>query len=205
MSQVVDIDTALDEMGWRPEEERSACLKMFVDAVRLAPIALVSQRDRNRLVSRHLLPSLAVLPFLPDAGRLLDMGSGSGFPAIPLAIARPDLEFVLVDATRKKIDFLNACIQRLGLLNVLTIWDRLENLAENASYQGAFQTVMARAVAKLPRLLPLIKPFLAPQGNAVLWKGQNWRREGELQRFGFSLEQETSLSDGSVLLLLSCA
>lgn len=205
MSQVVDIDTALAEMGWRPEEERSACLKMFVDAIRLAPLALVSQRDRGRLASRHLLPSLAALPFLPDGGRVLDMGSGSGFPAIPLAIARPDLQFVLVDATRKKIDFLNDCIQKLRLRNVQAIWDRLENLAENTSYQGAFQTVMARAVAKLPQLLPLIKPFLAPRGNAVLWKGQNWRREGELQRVGFSLEQERGLSDGSVLLLLSCA
>ena len=202
---MIDIDTVLAEVGWQSEEKRSACLKMFVDAVRLAPIALVSQRDRERLVSRHLLPSLAALPFLPDGGRVLDMGSGSGFPAIPLAIARPDLQFVLVDATRKKIDFLNDCIQRLGLRNVQAIWDRLENLAANASFEGVFKTVTARAVAKLPQLLPLIKPFLAVHGHAILWKGQTWRREGELQRFGFSLEQETSLSDGSVLLLLSCA
>lgn len=203
-AQVIDIDTVLNEMGWRAEEKRSAQIKLFVEAVRLAPLALVSHRDRDRLVSRHLIPSLAALPFLPERGKVLDIGSGGGFPGIPLAIARPDLEFTLVDSTRKKIDFLNACIQRLGLRNMLAIWDRLENLAGNASYHGAFQTVMARAVAKLPQLLPLIKPFLALQGSAVLWKGRNWRREGELQRFGFGLEQETSLSDGSVLLLLSC-
>ncbi len=176
---------------------------MHLDAVRRAPLALVSHRDRDRLATRHLAPSLAALPFLPANGRVLDMGSGAGFPAIPLAVARPDLEFVLVDSTRKKTDFLAACAHALGLRNVQTRWERLESLASKSSFAHRFQLVTARSVAKLPQLLPLAKAFIAPDAKVLLWKGRNWRREGDPAHFGFVFEQETELPDGSVLILLT--
>ena len=176
---------------------------MFLEAVRESPVALVSRRDRERLPLRHLAPSLAALPFLPESGRVLDMGSGGGFPAIPLAIARPDLEFVLVDSTRKKTDFLSDCIHLLELQNARPLWERLETLAVSASLAGAFEAVTARAVAKLPELLPVVQAFLAPVGKALLWKSQTWRREGNPPRFSFVLEREIKLIDGSMLLVLS--
>jgi 16S rRNA (guanine527-N7)-methyltransferase len=176
---------------------------MYLDMVRRAPLALVSQRDRGRLASRHLAPSLAALPFLPENGRVLDMGSGAGFPAIPLAVARPDLEFVLVDSTRKKTDFLAACAHALRLQNVQTRWERLESLASKSSFAHGFRVVTARSVAKLPQLLPLVQAFIAPDGKVLLWKGRNWRREGDPAQFGFVFQQEIELSDGSVLILLS--
>lgn len=203
MAQAVDIANIVVQVGWRRDDPRVGSLEMFLDAVRRAPLALVSHRDRGRLESRHLAPSLAALAFLPENGRVLDMGSGAGFPAIPLAVARPDLEFVLVDSTRKKTDFLAACAHALGLPNVQTRWERLESLASKSSFAHRFQLVTARSVAKLPQLLLLAKAFIAPDGKILLWKGRNWRREGDPAQFGFVCEQEIGLSDDSVLILLS--
>jgi 16S rRNA (guanine527-N7)-methyltransferase len=200
--QAVDIADIIAQVGWDRDDFRASSLQMFLDAVRRAPLALVSHRDRDRLASRHLAPSLAALPFLPENGRVLDMGSGAGFPAIPLAVARPDLEFILVDSTRKKTDFLAACAHALGLRNVQTRWERLESLASKSSFAHGFQLVTARSVAKLPQLLLLAKAFVAPEGKVLLWKGVNWRREGDPAQFGFIFQQEIGLSDGSVLILL---
>jgi 16S rRNA (guanine(527)-N(7))-methyltransferase RsmG len=202
-SRGMGIRDAIAPLGWVPTDERSACLVRFIESVLEAPISIVSRGDRERLVARHLIPSLGALPFLPEHGKVLDIGSGGGFPAIPLAIARPDLEFVLVDSTRKKVDFLNETIRSISLTNATVMWVRAEELVEDPNFVGSFQTVTARAVAKLRELLPVIKKLLVPEGEAILWKGRNWRREGQLQRFGFVLEQELPLSDGSVLLVLS--
>jgi 16S rRNA (guanine527-N7)-methyltransferase len=203
--QVIDIDTAFADSEWQADKKQMIHIKKFLEAVAVAPIALVSHRDRDRLVPRHLIPSLAALPFLPERGKVLDIGSGGGFPGIPLAIARPDLHFTLVDSTRKKVDFLNGTIRTLSLTNTTALWARAEELSGEPKLAGAFNVVTARAVAKLPELLPTVKKLLAPKGKAILWKGKSWRREGNLERFGFSLREEKSLTDGSVLLLLSCA
>lgn len=200
--QLLDIADVIAQLGWEKSDQRFARLELFIDAVQKAPIALVSHRDKDRLISRHLVPSLGALSFLPNQGRVLDMGSGGGFPAIPLAIARSDLEFVLVDSTKKKVNFLADCIRELDILNARAVWKRLETLNSEASFTQAFQAVTARAVAKLPELLPLAKVFLEVSGRALLWKGRNWRREGELKQYGFVLDREIELGDGSVLLLL---
>jgi 16S rRNA (guanine527-N7)-methyltransferase len=199
----IEVRDAIALLGLVPTDERSACLVRFIESAQNAPISIVSRGDRERLVARHLIPSLGALPFLPERGKVLDIGSGGGFPAIPLAIVRPDLEFVLVDSTRKKIDFLKESIRTVGLTNATALWARAEELAEKTDFLGSFETVMARAVAKLRELLPVIKKLLALEGKTILWKGQNWRKEGQLERFGFALEQELPLSDGSVLLVLS--
>ena len=202
MTQPVDIADIIAQIGWERDDPRASSLRLFLDMVRRAPLALVSHRDRGRLASRHLAPSLAALAFLPANGRVLDMGSGAGFPAIPLAVARPDLEFVLVDSTRKKTDFLAACAHSLGLENVQTRWDRLESLAGKSSFAHRFELVTARSLAKLPQVLPLARAFIAPDGKVLLWKGRNWRREGDPAQFRFVFEQQIELSDGSVLILL---
>jgi 16S rRNA (guanine(527)-N(7))-methyltransferase RsmG len=203
VAQPVDIADIIAYIGWERDDPRASSLELFLDMVRRAPLALVSHRDRDRLATRHLAPSLDALAFLPANGCVLDMGSGAGFPAIPLAVARPDLEFFLVDSTRKKTDFLAACAHALELRNVQTRWDRLESLASKSSFAHRFQLVTARSLAKLPQLLPLARAFVAPDGKVLLWKGRNWRREGDPTHFGFICEQEIELSDGSVLILLS--
>ncbi|MBM3324388.1 MAG: 16S rRNA (guanine(527)-N(7))-methyltransferase RsmG [Calditrichaeota bacterium] len=201
--EVLDIQNAIASFGWTPSDEQALRLKRFLEIVQKAPIAIVSRRDRDRLIPRHLLPSLAALPFFPAQGKVLDIGSGGGFPAIPLAIARQDLQFALVDSTRKKVDFLSHCIRLLGLTNATAVWSRSEVLSGDPKFIGSFEVVTARAVAKMPALLPIAKRFLPSDGKLILWKGRNWRREGDPVRFAFALERESPLSDGSILLLLS--
>ncbi|MBU1706781.1 16S rRNA (guanine(527)-N(7))-methyltransferase RsmG [bacterium] len=189
--------------GWEAEDPRVGQLLGFIDSVRQAPLALVSHRDRERLNSRHILPSLAALPYFPKQGRVLDMGSGGGFPAVPLAIARPDIEFTLVDSTQKKTNFLSECALELGLRNVQVVWDRFEMLAKHPMQMHVYRIVTARAAGKFPKLLPIAKDFLAVGGQMLLWKARDWLSEGNSVDYGFVLDNEVELPDGSVLLLLS--
>lgn len=105
---------------------------------------LTAVRDPAAMVTRHLLDSLAILPWVPE-GRLLDAGSGAGLPGLPLAIARPQLEVTLLDSAGKKVRFLSQACRELGLANVTPVQARLE------SYLPAleFQAVVSRAFASL--------------------------------------------------------
>ncbi len=191
------------QTSWDAEDPHVRQLEGFIDAVRQAPLALVSRGDRERLISRHILPSLVALPFLPEQGRVLDMGSGGGFPAVPLAIARPDIEFVLVDSTRKKTTFLSDFATEFELKNVRVVWDRFEKLAKKPLHRNVYRVVTARAAGKLPKLLPTAKDFLISGGQIFLWKGRDWRGEGNPADYGFMIDKEVELPGGSVLLLLS--
>lgn len=123
---------------------------------------LTAVRDPLDMVSRHLLDSLAVLPWLCD-GPVLDAGTGAGLPGIPLAVARPDLEFTLLDSNGKKTRFVRQVVSELGLKHVNVVQARLE------SYRPArkFATIVARALAPV-RELHLTSRHLCRQGGRLL-------------------------------------
>lgn len=132
---------------------------------------LVAQNDLGRLASRHASESLAVLPLLDRLApaRLIDLGSGAGFPAIPLQIARPDWAVTVVESRRRKGLFLKRVVERLELSNARVILGRAEQLAtENVPPQDVGT---ARAVAVISELLPWLAPVIKPGGHAVLFKG----------------------------------
>jgi len=132
---------------------------------------LVAQNDLGRLASRHVTESLAVLPLLDRLApaRLIDVGSGAGFPAIPVQIARPDLKVTVVESRRRKGLFLKRTVERLELENAHAIIGRAEQLAkENLEPQDVGT---ARAVAVIAELLPWLAPVIRPGGHAVLFKG----------------------------------
>lgn len=127
---------------------------------------------------KHAFDALTILPELKDVaagGRVIDIGSGGGLPAIPIAIARSDLQVTMVESTQKKAAFLSAVANVLGLSNVTVISDRAEKLAAGP-LRGNFDVVTARAVARLSLLVPITAPFAKPGGRLVLIKGQ---RAGE--------------------------
>ena len=136
---------------------------------------------------RHALDALTLVPLLADLGpgaRLVDVGSGGGVPGIPLAIARPDLEVTLIEATQKKAAFLAAVADVLGLHNVTVRAERAELLA-NGELRGAFDAVTARAVGRLVALVPLTaqrcvheRTVPTPTGRIVVLR----RGEGEPRR-----------------------
>jgi 16S rRNA (guanine527-N7)-methyltransferase len=118
-----------------------------------------------QIVQQGFLDSLACAPLLPTSSRrVIDIGSGAGFPAIPLALAKPDLEFTLVEPARKKVTFLRHVIRRLGLTLVRIRPNRVEALLAESGMIGTFDVALARAVAPLADAGRLVLPFLRPAG-----------------------------------------
>lgn len=136
---------------------------------------LVSRADADRLWEHHLLPSIILLNFIDIAAesRVLDIGSGGGFPAIPLKIMRPDLQIVMVDSIRKKTLFLKQVIAELKLQNITMMNERVEVVAQNPDMHKRFDIVTARAVDRIDILIKWGKPFLKDKGYFLLWKGES--------------------------------
>lgn len=128
---------------------------------------LTAVRDPREMLSRHLLDSLAMLPWLDGVSRLADLGTGPGLPGIPLAIARPRLSVALVESNGKKARFLRQALRELGLDNASVHESRIE--AFDAT--GRFDAITARALATLPEILRLGGSLLAPGGRLLALKG----------------------------------
>ena len=144
-------------------------------------ISLTSLRDRESIERRHFVESLALLRAVEDAGALgspvIDIGSGAGFPGVPIKIARPDLEMTLVEATEKKAAFLHGLIARLGLAGVRVVHGRAEDVAREPEQREAYALAVARAVAPLPTLVELALPFVRVGGYLATPKGSAAARE----------------------------
>ena len=128
---------------------------------------LTAVRDPQQMVSRQLLDSLSVLPFV-TADSVLDVGAGGGLPGIPLAIARPDTQFTLLDSNSKKTRFLTQCVLELGLQNVQIIHGR----AEDCQPDLPFAQITSRAFTALENLVNWCGDLLANDGEFLAMKGQ---------------------------------
>lgn len=146
---------------------------------------------RSEVYEKHLADALTLLPLLGRAKRLLDLGSGAGFPALPLKIVRPGLEIVSVDAVGKKIAFQRHVVRSLQLPGFTAVHGRAEALAEMPGCRAGFDVVTARALASLPLLARLAAPCLAPEGQLIAMKGADGAAElaaaqAELAALGFT-------------------
>ncbi len=126
---------------------------------------LMSRKDIDRLWSRHILDSLSITSLLIGE-RILDFGSGGGFPGIPLAVANPEREFVLLDRHQRKCRFLEQAISTLDLANTRVICVDVEALA--ADHDAAFHCVTSRAVAPAEQVWQLVRRLLKPQGRLIV-------------------------------------
>jgi len=143
---------------------------------------LTAITDPEQIVTLHLLDSLAVSPYLPR-GRVIDVGSGGGLPGIPLAIAHPDREFVLLDSNGKKTRFLVQAIGELGLTNAVVVNLRVEDYRP----EQLFDVVISRAFASVNDMLNKCAHLLAPGGCLLAMKGKLSTGELAVMPPGFKL------------------
>ncbi len=130
-------------------------------------------RDESGVICRHFADSLTVAKHIPSGAKVLDVGSGGGMPALPLAVARPDLHITALDATAKKTAYIASAAQKLGLSNISTICGRAEELGNDVKYREKFDVVCARAVAELRILAEWCVPFAKKDGLFIAMKGKN--------------------------------
>ena len=136
-------------------------------------INLVSVRSDLDIPIKHFIDSLTLLPYIKSkTGQVLDIGSGAGFPGIPLKIALNSLTVVLLESSRKKSSFLKHIIRSLNLTDITVINNRGESLMEDETYRGRFEVVISRATFKLPQLLRIGGFFLSPNGILIAMKSK---------------------------------
>lgn len=123
-------------------------------------------------VYKHIIDSILLAEHLPKGVSVVDVGCGAGFPSLPLAVVRPDLRITSMDSTAKKVNFIQMCVDRLGLGNVSPVCGRAEELAFRPEFRDKFDVATARAVANLPVLCELCLPFVKPNGHFMAMKGR---------------------------------
>lgn len=168
------IDTAITTLGLNLAAEARERLDGYVALLMEANARfnLTAIRELDAIESRIVAGSLEILHHIPpEADSLLDVGTGGGVPGMILAIARPDMRVTLLDATTKKVNFLNETAAVLGLTNVAAIHGRAEDLAHDPLYRECYSVVTARAVARLATLVELVLPFVSLGGIAIMPKG----------------------------------
>jgi 16S rRNA (guanine527-N7)-methyltransferase len=166
------------------EEEPAVAATLFGDRIELArsfaaelgargeELGLIGPLEPPRLWTRHILNSVLLAPLLRP-GLVGDVGSGAGLPGLVLAIARPDVDLVLIEPMERRVDWLRAEAERLGLGNVSVVRAR----AEEARPAGPLDQVTARAVSALRTLIPLTVPLVRPGGELVFMKGARVEEE----------------------------
>lgn len=145
-------------------------------------INLTAIKDPNDIALKHFIDSVALMPYIKklnvkDRARILDIGSGGGFPGFCLKIANPDLDIVMIDSTLKKVNFLNDLIKTIGMENIEAKHIRAEELKYNNFYKGTFDIVVSRAFSRLDKFVKLSKPFLNENGIILAMKGQSSSEE----------------------------
>jgi 16S rRNA (guanine527-N7)-methyltransferase len=140
--------------------------------------------ESDEIITRHFIDSLSCMVAYNAAPtdmrlRLLDVGSGAGFPGIALAIAHPDWQIVSLEATAKKVRFQEQVLEELSLTNVTIVYGRAEVLAHELGWRGTFNVVTARALAPLPTLLEWCQPFARVDGYILAYKKGDIQEELE--------------------------
>lgn len=165
-------------------EQLMAFLQLMVKWNRVYNLSAI--KEPEEMVSLHLLDSLSVLPFL-HGKRCIDVGTGAGLPGLPLAIAKPEVEFVLLDSNSKKTRFIQQVCIELGLKNVEPLHERVENY----NPEQKFDTVIARALSALPNLLTKTRHLLLDGGKLLAMKS---KETDELVRDDFQFDEVKALN-----------
>lgn len=159
-------------------------------------INLTAITDDEEIIKKHFIDSIKVFncDYVKNAKSIIDIGTGGGFPGIPMKIVKENSKMVLLDSLNKRINFLNEVIDDLSLSNIKTIHGRAEDFAQTAEYRQKFDLAVSRAVANLTVLLELCLPYVKVGGHFVALKGPAIEEEikaaeGALKALGGKIEK----------------
>lgn len=141
-------------------------------------INLTAIKEEKEIVIKHFMDSIVIKDEIVGS-RVLDLGSGAGFPGIPLKIVNDKLEVTLLDAVNKKVNFMNDTIEKIKLKNIVAIHARAEELAHDEKYREKYDIVVSRAVSNMTTLVEYMLPFLKKGGKCICLKGPDVDNELE--------------------------
>lgn len=150
-------------------------------------INLTAIIEPNEIIKKHFIDSLTILNQIPTNSRIIDIGTGAGFPGIPLKILREDIKVVLLDSLNKRILFLNEIIKKLSLEEITSIHYRAEQAGQLSLYREKFDIATSRAVANMNTLSEYLLPFVKIGGKAIFMKGNNIEEELENSKKAITL------------------
>ena len=143
---------------------------------------LTAITEDYEVIVKHFVDCLECTHLITNEKKIIDVGTGAGFPGMPLAIYYPQIEFTLLDGLNKRLIFLEEVVNKLGLKNVKIVHARAEEAARNEECFESFDAVVSRAVANLPVLLEYTSPYVKVNGKCIVMKGDNAKEELELAK-----------------------
>lgn len=148
--------------------------------------------EPKEIIKKHFIDSLTILKEIDENSTIIDVGTGAGFPGIPIKIAYPNTKIILLDSLNKRIKFLDEVIKKLNLKDIKTIHGRAEEYGKNKKHREQYDYAVARAVAPLNILLEYLMPFVKINGKCLCMKGANSKEEikeslGAIKELGGSL------------------
>lgn len=173
------IEENLQMVGMEIDEKRANRLYQFMNILveENKKVNLTSITEPKEIILKHFVDSLTINPYIKEESKIIDVGTGAGFPGIPIAIYRNLIKVYLLDSLNKRIEFIKKVIRTNNLENVETIWGRAEDIAQIKEYRENFDVAVSRAVAPLNILLEYLLPFVKIGGICICMKGPNYQEE----------------------------
>lgn len=172
---------ALRALGGEPTEQMISSFELYMQRVLEwnEHVNLTAIRQRDEFIEKHFIDSICCISDerWKRAGTVIDVGTGAGFPGLPLALVSPEKNFLLVDSLNKRIRILNEIISELGLKNVTAVHGRAEEVARQKQYRQKFDVCVSRAVSRLSVLSEYCLPFLKTGGYLIAYKGPDAENE----------------------------
>ena len=140
-------------------------------------INVTSISNEKEFIIKHYIDSLLINKYLIDSNKIIDIGTGGGFPGIPLKIINKEKKFTLIDSVNKKLNVIREICKRLELKNIEIIHSRAEELAINKEYRQKYDIAVTRAVSRISTIVEYMLPFLKIGGKAICMKGPNFEQE----------------------------
>ncbi len=172
------LEQGADELGVELDAAQTDAFLRYLDLLDKwnKKFNLTGTKDSNEIVINHFLDSITALKYVDPTDRVLDIGSGAGFPGIPIKIIIEGADVTLIDSVHKKVSFMREVIRELGLSNIKALWGRAGEDLEQLSAES-FDVVISRALADIETMIKLSTPYLKPSGKIILMRGKKGAQE----------------------------